>query len=215
MTVRRRVPAAALGLAVAVGCALATFVLHGVFVGTAAGQVVDQAVLDRATGLPLTVAEVAEGLLTQLTVPLALLGCVLVLTVSVVRRSPWHAVGALLVVAGANVTTQVLKLYVFERPDLLELGAPNSLPSGHTTIVASIALGLVFTAPPAMRLPAAVIGLGASLLVGTATIVVGWHRLSDVAAALLVSVAWAGVALALVVLRPRTLGRRGRRRVTV
>jgi hypothetical protein len=48
-----------------------------------------------------------------------------------------------------------------------------------------------------------VAGTVGSLLVGAATIVAGWHRPSDVAAALMVSAAWAGLVVAFVVMRPR------------
>lgn len=207
MTVRRRGTAAALGLVVAVCCALATVAVYRVFVGTEPGQMVDQALLEQAAALPAVVSHSATAVLSVFTVPFVLVACAVPPVVALLRRSPWHAVAALVLVAGANITTQVLKGYVFERPDLLALGAPNSLPSGHTTVAASIALGLAVIAPPALRIPAAVTGLAASLVVGTATIVAGWHRLSDVAAALLVAMAWAGLVLALGVFRPRAAPR--------
>jgi len=206
MTVTRRVPAALLGVLAAVCCAFATYAVHRVFVGTALGQVVDQATLEAATGLPHSVRSGAHALLSAFTVPVVVTACLVPPLLGLVRRSPWHAFGAAVAVVGANVTTQLLKVYVFERPDLLSLGAPNSLPSGHTTVVASVALGLAIVAPPALRLVTAVAGLTASLVVGTATIVAGWHRLSDVVAALLVAAAWTAIVLPLVVLRPRQHG---------
>jgi membrane-associated phospholipid phosphatase len=203
MTVTRRATAAALGLVVAVCCALATFAVHRVFVGTQSGQAVDQAPLEWAATLPVAVAEAAQTLLSLFTVPVVAMACLVPVVLAAVRRTRWHALAALVLVAGANTTTQVLKDHVFERPDLLALGAPNSLPSGHTTVVASVALGLALIAPSGLRRPVAVSGLAGSVLVGLATVVAGWHRLSDVAAALLVSLSWAGLVLALLVLRPR------------
>jgi membrane-associated phospholipid phosphatase len=205
MTVRRRGAAAAIGLLVAVCCAFATYAVHRVFVGTELGQVVDQATLEQAAALPVAVARSAEAVLSVFTLPLVLFACVVPPVLGLVRRSPWHALGALVLVAGANATTQLLKSYVFERPDLLALGAPNSLPSGHTTVAISVALGLALVVPPALRLPTAGVGVAGGLLVGLATIVAGWHRVSDVAAALLVCAAWAGLVLALVTLRPATV----------
>lgn len=202
MTVQRRGTAAAIGLMVALCSAAATLAVHELFVGTAVGQAVDQTLLEKAAALPVAFVHACESVLSVFTPPLLAVACLVPPAVALLRRSPWHAGAALVLVAGANLTTQLLKHYVFERPDLLSLGAPNSLPSGHTTVAASIALGLVLVAPPALRLPAAVVGLCASMLVGVATVVVGWHRLSDVAAALLVSLAWAGLVLAVVVLRP-------------
>ncbi|MGH3318358.1 MAG: phosphatase PAP2 family protein [Nocardioidaceae bacterium] len=204
MTPTRRVATAALGVVVALCCAFATYVVHRFFVGTEVGQTVDQALLEKAAALPVAVAQAAESVLSLFTIPFVLAVCAVPPLVAVLRRSPWHAVAALVLVGGANITTQVLKDHVFERPDLLALGAPNSLPSGHTTVVASVMLGLVLIVPSAWRRPAAVVGLAATLLVGLATIVAGWHRLSDVAAALLVSLAWAGLVLVVMALRPAT-----------
>jgi membrane-associated phospholipid phosphatase len=203
MPLTRRATTAALCLVVAACCALATVGVHRVFVRTETGQTVDQALLEWAAALPVTVAQAAHTLLSAFTVPVVVAACLVPAALAVVRRAPWHALAALVLVAGANVTTQVLKDHVFERPDLLALGAPNSLPSGHTTVAASVALGLALIAPAALRLAVTLTGLAGSALVGMATVVVGWHRLSDVAAALLVCLAWAGLVLAALVLRPR------------
>ena len=203
MTVKRRGTAAAVGLLVALCCAFGVFAVHRLFVGTELGQTVDQALLEKAEALPPVVNHLAHVLLSGFTLPLVLAACLVPPTLALLRRSPWLAAGALVLVAGANITTQVLKSYVFERPDLLALGAPNSLPSGHTTVAASVALALAIIAPPVLRVPTAVAGTGCSLLVGAATIVAGWHRLSDVVAALMVSAAWAGLVFAFVVMRPR------------
>jgi membrane-associated phospholipid phosphatase len=207
MTVNRRAVAAVAGLLVAVCCALATVAVHGLFVGTELGQAVDQALLTRAAGAPQIVERFAHAVLSLFTLPLVVAACLVPPALGLLRRSPRHAMAAAVLVVGANVTTQILKNHVFERPDLLSLGAPNSLPSGHTTVAASIAMALALVSPPLLRLPLAVLGTAGSLLVGTATVVAGWHRLSDVAAAVLVSGVWAGLMLAVVVLRPRS-GRR-------
>jgi membrane-associated phospholipid phosphatase len=203
MTVKRRGTAAAVGLLVAVSCAVGTVAVHRLFVGTELGQTVDQALLDKAEALPPVVGHLAHVLLSGFTLPLVVAACLAPPALALLRRSPWLAAGALVLVVGANITTQVLKSYVFERPDLLALGAPNSLPSGHTTVAASVALALALIAPPVLRVPTAVVGMAGSLLVGAATIVAGWHRLSDVAAALMVSAAWAGVVVGFLVMRSR------------
>jgi membrane-associated phospholipid phosphatase len=182
--------------------------VHGLFVGTELGQSVDQALLTWAAGAPLAVDHLAHTVLSLFTVPFVVAACLVPPAVGLLRRSPWHALAAGVLVVGANVTTQVLKDHVFERPDLLALGTPNSLPSGHTTVAASVAFALALSAPPLLRVPAAALGLCGSLLVGAATMVAGWHRPSDVAAAVFVSAAWAGAVLAVVVLRPRRPRRR-------
>lgn len=203
VTVKRRGLTAATGLLVAVLCALATLAVHRVFVGTALGQSVDQALFEQAAALPDSTVRSARSILSLFTVPLVLIACLVPPTIALVRRSPWHAAAAAVLVVGANVTTQLLKTYVFERPDLLSLGAPNSLPSGHTTLAVSLGLALAFVVPAALRAPTAVAGLAGGGLVGLATILVGWHRLSDVVAAVLVCCAWAGLMLTAVVLRPQ------------
>ena len=121
--------------------AVAVVALH-----TGAGQRLDERAM----------RTVVAGRDTELTV-LSLLGRVsigAVLAVSIVcvvlaimRGRVRLAVAALLVIAGANVTTQLLKEVVLER-SALDVIAPNSLPSGHTTVVASA------VARPAPRRPA-------------------------------------------------------------
>ncbi len=107
------------------------------------------------------------------------------------------AMGAVLVIVGANVTTQVLKHLVLDRPDfgLLSL---NSLPSGHTTVVASATAATLLAAPPALRPVLVLGGATATTLTACSTIVAGWHRPSDILAALGVSLFWAALASAFV-----------------
>lgn len=121
-------------------------------------------------------------------------GCAVV---SVLRGRIALAVGAVVVVAGANVTTQVLKHTLLERPDL-GLGTLNSLPSGHTTVVASAVGAALLVAPRAWRPLVALAGGLATTMTGASTVVAGWHRPADVVAALAVSLVWtAGVSLVL------------------
>ena len=121
-------------------------------------------------------------------------GCAIV---SVLRGRIALAAGAAVVIAGANVTTQVLKHTLLDRPDL-GLGTLNSLPSGHTTVVASAVGASLLVAPRAWRPLVALAGGLATTLTGASTVVAGWHRPSDVVAALAVSLVWtAGVALVL------------------
>jgi membrane-associated phospholipid phosphatase len=114
------------------------------------------------------------------------------LAVALARGRASLAVGALVVIAGANTTTQVLKHNIFTRPDF-GLGTLNSLPSGHTTVVASSVGAALLVAPSVLR-PAVALGGGfAVTLTGASTIVAGWHRPGDVIAALAVSLGWTAV----------------------
>jgi membrane-associated phospholipid phosphatase len=149
---------------------------------------------------------VVAGRETELTV-LSLLGRVsigAVLAVSVIcvvlailRGRVRLAVAALVVIAGANVTTQLLKEVVLERSQL-DVIAPNSLPSGHTTVVAGAVGALLLVSPRALRLLVVVAGAFAVMLTGASTVVAGWHRPADILAALAVCLAWtaAGAILA-------------------
>lgn len=116
--------------------------------------------------------------------------------IAIVRRRLLLALVAITVVAGSNITTQVLKRQILDRPDYLdEWTRPDnpSLPSGHTTVAMSIAVGLVLVLPPRLR---AVVAIPATLyaaLVGIATLSAGWHRPSDVVAAYLVVGCWAAI----------------------
>jgi membrane-associated phospholipid phosphatase len=121
-------------------------------------------------------------------------GCVVV---ALLRGRLVLAAAAVAVIAGSNVTTQLLKRVVLDRPDF-GLGTLNSLPSGHTTVVASAVGAALLVAPALSRPVIAVAGGFATTLTGASTIVAGWHRPSDVVAALAVALLWtAGVAVLL------------------
>jgi membrane-associated phospholipid phosphatase len=176
--------------------------IYLVFVRSSAGQRIDQSGLnhvagDWASGSRQTVASWLRDV-TIGVVAVVLLGCV---AVALARRRLGLGLVAVLVVVGANVTTQALKHVVFERPHLGH-GWTNSLPSGHTTIVTSLALASLLVAPRAWR---GIVSVGAAVAVtvaGVGTVVAGWHRPSDVVAAFAVCLMWGGVGLAIVSLRP-------------
>nr|WP_246247554.1 phosphatase PAP2 family protein [Cellulomonas septica] len=104
---------------------------------------------------------------------------------------------------GANVTTRVLKFYLFYRPDLgVAESYGNTLPSGHTTAAASVSVALLLVVPPRVRPWAAVAGAGYTTVTGVSTLIGQWHRPSDVVAGVLVVLAWGAVACAMVALTP-------------
>jgi membrane-associated phospholipid phosphatase len=154
--------------------------------------------LDRETG---TIHRVASVL-----VNLGDLGALLLLSAIVAaiglrfgRRR--EVVAALIVVAGANLTTQLLKVLLEHARHKawehgIELPWANSFPSGHTTAVASIAVALLFVVPARHRLAAALAGLTLTAAVGISVIVLVWHYPSDVLGGLLVVATWAFAALA-------------------
>lgn len=112
-----------------------------------------------------------------------------------------EVLAAIVVVAGANVTTQLLKTVLeharsraFEHG--IELPWPNSFPSGHTTAAASIAVALLLVVPAAHRFAAVVVGAAIAAAVGFSVVILGWHYPSDVLGGLLVVGAWGFAALA-------------------
>lgn len=119
--------------------------------------------------------------------------CLVCAAVALLRGSVRLAVAAIVVVGGANVTTQLLKHGLLERADFGVVSA-NSLPSGHTTVVASAVGALCLVAPRVIRPVLTLAGAFAVTLVGSSTVVAGWHRPSDVIAALGVSLAWTALA---------------------
>ncbi|GAA5198995.1 hypothetical protein GCM10023322_73610 [Rugosimonospora acidiphila] len=129
--------------------------------------------------------------------------------IALIRRRIVVAVAAILLIAGANATTEILKR-VIHRPrfgvDLPRAGLGNSLPSGHTTIAASVAVALVLVLPVALRGIGALVGAFGAAVVGVGTLSAGWHRPSDAVAALLVVGAWASAAGLFIVMAQRHHG---------
>lgn len=161
---------------------------------TVRGQRLDQAAMDAVTAGPEGMRRVI-GLLGTVSLWSIGVGLAVCLGLAFMRGRVAAAVGAVVLVAGADVTTQVLKRWVFERsPDLS--GLPPSLPSGHTTVALSLGLAaLVVTAGPLRALLVPVVAAAATL-VGGGTVIGAWHRPADVLAATAVCLAWSAVALA-------------------
>lgn len=183
---------------VAVLAALGLLAVTAVALWTASGQDLDESSMNT----------VVAGRDTQLAV-LSVLGYVSIAAVAVVaagsvalalvRGEVRLAVAALGVIGGANLTTQLLKGEVLERSEFLGgIVAHNSLPSGHTTVVAAALGALTLVSPTWLRPVVLTAGSFAVALTGASTVVAGWHRPSDVIAAVLVCLAWTALAALLV-----------------
>lgn len=187
-----------LGLATAVVSTIGVWLTWRIFVATAAGQRVDHAVFEGAHYGRNRLWQVAGPVLDVVSVPYVAIVLVAAVVIAVVRRRGGLALQVALLVVGANLTTQVLKLQVFDRPDLgVTPVFSNALPSGHTTAAASVSAALVFVVPPRARPWAAVLGAVYTSLTGISTLIGAWHRPSDVVAGVLVVLAWSGLACAL------------------
>jgi membrane-associated phospholipid phosphatase len=174
-------------------------------VRTHAGQRIDEAALDGRLASP-SARQAAGDLLTTISVGSLALVLALLAGQALLRRRAALAVVAVAVVAGALATTELLKHLLLVRPDLLPAPSTidhNSFPSGHTTTAFAVGIAAALAAPPRWRRLVA----GAAFLYGTAigiaTIAAGWHRPSDVAAALLVVTGWAAAVVLTVTLADR------------
>jgi membrane-associated phospholipid phosphatase len=107
---------------------------------------------------------------------------------------------ALVLVAGATITTQVLKQLLdhsrFEIQYGLHQPLSDAFPSGHTTAAAALAAALLLVVPPRLRPLAAGAGAAFTAAVGIAVVVIQWHYPSDVVGAILVVASWTFAAIA-------------------
>jgi membrane-associated phospholipid phosphatase len=177
--------------------ALATTGAYLFFVRTGVGQR-----LDAAAEAPLRPPLVeAESLLRGLDVSALVAVLAAIGVLAFWRGRADLATVVVAVVLGSNVTTQVLKHTVFERPHLISEAyrLPNSFPSGHVTAAASIAIAAVLVMSRRLRPAVALAGSATTMIVGLATVAAGWHRPSDVMGAWFVVGAWAALATAAMV----------------
>ncbi len=195
-----------LGLAVAAASAIAVQLVWWYFVASHDGRALEIAADKGAHYGRNELWRLAEPVLDVVSVPFVVVVLLAAMLMAVVRRRVLLAVQVALLMGGANLTTQILKRGVYERPDLglLDSGL-NSLPSGHTTVAASVSCALVLVVPRRVRPVAAAVGAVYTAATGVSTLVGGWHRPSDAVAAVFVVLMWAGLVVALGSWSPRTV----------
>jgi len=181
-------------MAVAALATLAVPALYQVAVRTTLGQQIDTIVMRGADVHHAQVTEVLERTLNNTSLASLVLVCLFAAVFGVVRRRLDLALGAALLVIGANLTTQLIKTQV-PRPDLDGSAMPNSFPSGHTTAAASVAFAVILVLPQALRGMVALVGFAYVAVIAVATVWAEWHRPSDTVAALLVTLAWGAFAV--------------------
>jgi membrane-associated phospholipid phosphatase len=174
------------------------------FVATPHGQLLDLIALTGDTIGRNRVDGLVDTVLNAISVVSLAAATAVIGFIALIRRRVVLALVAMLLVAGANITTQLVK-YGLGRPDLgVDAARPefqsNSLPSGHATVAASVAAALVLVLPPRARGPGGLLGAGYAALTGVATLSAGWHRPSDAVASMLVVGGWAALAGLLLVL---------------
>lgn len=160
------------------------------FVGTTRGQWADELALRGARlylkGLP---ADAGLELLNRLPEVVAVLCAVGLVVFGALRRDIVGPVVALAAAGASMAATQLLKHQILDRPAKgVSEAWGNSFPSGHTTVAAAAVVALVLTAPRSARPWLALAGSVAAAVTGGATLVMGWHRPSDIVGAFLVAV---------------------------
>ena len=122
------------------------------------------------------------------------LATVAIVTVALVRRRPWLAAMAGVVLIGANVTTQALKLLTAE-PRLASAMIDGhvdaaSWPSGHATAAMTMALCAAVVVPSRWRALVLAFGGTFTIAVAYSVLVLGWHLPSDVLGGFCVASVW-------------------------
>jgi len=145
-------------------------------------------------------------------VPFAL-ATVAIVVVALLRRRPWLAAVAGVVLIGANVTTQAVKVLTAE-PRLANAMAGGwvdaaSWPSGHATAAMTMALCAAIVTPARWRALVLVVGSTGAIAVAYSVLVLGWHLPSDVLGGFCVAGVWAllGITAATTLERRRRLER--------
>jgi membrane-associated phospholipid phosphatase len=177
---------------------------------TLTGQQLGDTILYGRATADLAVLEAANETLALVGLASAAVAALGLTALAFLRGGLGSAVATAGMIGGANVTSLVLKA-ALPRPDLLgnvAYAAGNSFPSGTVTLVASIMLAAILVAPRRLRTATAFAASAVTAAVGVSTIVAGWHRLGDVAGAVLIALAWACLLTALLVLARGWMPRR-------
>jgi membrane-associated phospholipid phosphatase len=132
--------------------------------------------------------------------PFTVFALVLV-AIALLRHRPRIALAVVAILAGANVTTQILKpalAHTRTVGDSVAHVAAASWPSGHATASLSLALCAVLVAPARLRPAVASAGGAFSIAVTFSLLALGWHFPSDVIGGYLIVGTWTALVVACV-----------------
>lgn len=115
------------------------------------------------------------------------------LVVLLVLTRRWRSAVPFAAVGAALVSTEAMKAVLPHATATGWVLGSGSFPSGHTTLAAAVSLAALHAAPVSWRQHLIGPLTAWTVLVATATITLGWHRPSDVVAALVVALAWTQV----------------------
>lgn len=181
-------------------CAAAMIGVYWFFVRTAGGQRLDETAFDGSKLGRTRLWRLADPVLDVVSVSFVAAVLVLTIVIAILRRR-WVLILQVAVILGAgNLITQVLKR-ALERAEFGVIGSSggshlsNTLPSGHTTVAATVSVAVLLVLPRYLRPYLAIIGAMYVAATGISTLVGGWHRMSDVFAAIFVTGAVAAFVL--------------------
>lgn len=178
------------------------FLVVGAFIGlvalirvtlhTTVGQALDQLVLETVRIAAHRVGPLIALLKRSVSYLSVAVACALVMLIAAARRRYALAIRVGVLIIGANITTQLLKTWILDRPYRgIGLDLANSFPSGHSTVVLSVAFGLIMVTSQRLR---SVVEVGVAVATSLALIAIlvsGWHRPSDAIGATLICFMWA------------------------
>jgi membrane-associated phospholipid phosphatase len=121
---------------------------------------------------------------------------------ALIRRRPGLGILAAVVMIVSVALAEIMKELV-ARPELVSGPAwllRNSFPSGHATVAASIAVGALLVAPGRLRWLVVPAGAIYVAVIGQATQIAGWHRLSGALGGVLIVFIVASIALVVLAL---------------
>jgi len=161
-------------------------------VRTAAGQRVDESAMI-AMSATISSHRWAVLLLLWVSELSVLVAAVALVAVTAALRGGRVALCSALTVGSVVVAAQLLKEFL-SRPSLLTEAIANSFPSGHVAGVAGLVAAVVIALPPRLRRLAVGLLMPAVFLTGLATVVLEWHRPSDVVGSMLLAATAASLA---------------------
>lgn len=182
-------------LTAAAGLTLLFGLTYVAFVRTRFGRAVDQQFLSPAAGgvddRTGSLHDTAQQVLSTFGNPmlLAVLLTAIVLLGAAGRRGTAGLLGV--AVTGASIVGADSLKEALHRPELASAGsmAHNSFPSGHVAAAAGLVFALLLALPRQARWWCFVPGAAGVFVVGAATMIAGWHRLSDVIGGILLAAA--------------------------
>ncbi|KAF5293300.1 hypothetical protein FQR65_LT20097 [Abscondita terminalis] len=118
--------------------------------------------------------------LNLVSIPAVAIALVVIGVIALFAHGIRRALVVTVVPAVAVLASQLLKLRLLTRPELFEIDAPNTFPSGHMTVFTVLVGALIWAVPIRVRALVALAGSVLIAAVGWQLLAYGWHRPSDV-----------------------------------